>query len=88
MVAIATPGWQPFRNPEPLRNGEGSIWALKGTFQDTHGHSINVTWKDIISAQRIWEKGNRFNIDLELSWKPYRGQTYYNWACLTCTPTQ
>ena len=75
------------QEPAELRlANSGQAWASKGTFS-IGGRTISAVWRDLEKAALLWRKGNRYDLEVELSAKAYNGIIYINWAVASCSLT-
>ena len=68
---------------ELLLRETGKPWALKGAFQ-VDDRSLSVVWTDVDRGRSIWHPGARYDLELELTARPYQGRMYFNWSVSNC----
>lgn len=73
---------------EPLRCRDGTTWAAKAELRTRRGRTLSVLWRDHVRASHEWKPGRRYDLELELSWRPTNGRIYYNWAVASSRPAR
>ena len=71
----------------PLITKLNHVWAMKNSFTNAAGKTIEVITKNLAVGICEWTTGSQHQLDLAVGAKEYHGRRYFNWVALQSRKT-